>query len=221
MTRVKICGITNLEDALYAAECGADALGFIFYPKSLRFVEITRAKKIISNLPPFITTVGVFVNQDLEDVIKTVYNCKLDAVQLHGDESPDYCSKIPLSSPFNKGGVGGIKLIKAIRVRDEDSLKKMADYRVDAFLLDSHSENNYGGTGKIFNWDIAVKAKEYGRTILSGGLTPDNIKEAIEKVKPYGVDVSSGVEEKAGKKDRKKVREFISVVRGFSLAMKR
>lgn len=202
-----------MEDALYAAECGADALGFIFYPKSPRFVEITRAKKIISNLPPFITTVGVFVNQDLEDVIKTVYNCKLDAVQLHGDESPDYCSKIPLSSPFNKGGVGGIKVIKAIRVRDEDSLRKMADYRVDAFLLDSYSENNYGGTGKIFNWNLAIKAKEYGRIILSGGLTPDNIKEAIEKVKPYGVDVSSGVEEKAGKKDKEKVREFIESVK--------
>lgn len=202
-----------MEDALYAAECGADALGFIFYPKSPRFVEITRAKKIISNLPPFITTVGVFVNQDLEDVIKTVYDCKLDAVQLHGDESPDYCSKIPLSSPFNKEGVGGIKLIKAIRVRDEDSLRKMADYRVDAFLLDSYSENNYGGTGKIFNWNLAIKAKEYGRIILSGGLTPDNIKEAIEKVKPYGVDVSSGVEEREDKKNKEKVREFIESVK--------
>ena|SRR3989338_1728644 len=215
MTQVKICGITNLEDAIYAADCGADVLGFIFYPKSPRFIEKTKTKEIISKLPPFITTVGVFVNHKIDDVINTVRECNLNIVQLHGDESPDYCSKIPLSSPFNKGGVGGIKVIKAIRVRDEDSLKKMADCRVDAFLLDSHSENSYGGTGKIFSWDLAIKAKGYGRIILSGGLTPDNVKEAIEKVKPYGVDVSSGVEEKAGKKDEEKVREFIKRVRSL------
>jgi len=111
-----------------------------------------------------------------------------------------------------------VKAIKAIRVKDEDSLKKMAEYKTSAFLLDAYSEYSYGGTGKIFNWNLAIKAKGYGRIILSGGLTPDNVREAIEKVKPYGVDVSSGVEEREGKKDRERVREFIKVVRGFSLS---
>jgi phosphoribosylanthranilate isomerase len=217
MTKVKICGVTNLEDAVYAAECGADAIGFIFYQKSPRFIERKTAKEIIRNLPPFITPVGVFVNHDIEDVIKTVHECRLNTAQLHGDESSDYCSKIPLSSPFSKGGVGGIKVIKAIRVESENSLKKMTGYGVSAFLLDSYSENSYGGTGKTFNWELALKAKEYGRIILSGGLTKDNIKDAIEKVRPYGVDVSSGVEEMVGKKDKEKVREFIKRVKGYGL----
>ncbi|MBI3599240.1 MAG: phosphoribosylanthranilate isomerase [Nitrospinae bacterium] len=217
MTKVKICGITNLEDAVYAAECGADAVGFIFYQKSPRFIERKTAKEIIRNLPPFITTVGVFVNHDIEDVIKTAQDCRLNAVQLHGDESPDYCSKIPLLSPFTKGGVRGIKIIKAIRVESKDSFKKMTGYGVSAFLLDSYSENSYGGTGKTFNWNLAIKAKEYGRIILSGGLTKDNVKDAIEKVEPYGVDVSSGVEESIGKKDREKVRAFIKRVKEYEL----
>ena len=213
MIKVKICGITNLEDALYAADCGADALGFIFYPKSPRFVEITRAREIISKLPPFITTVGVFVNQSIENIVNTVHECNINIVQLHGDETPDYCSKILLLSPFNKGGLGGIKLIKAIRVKNEDTLKQIAGYKASTFLLDAYSEDSYGGTGKIFNWDLAINAKGYGRIILSGGLTHDNVREAIEKVKPYGVDVSSGVEEREGKKDKEKVREFIKKVK--------
>lgn len=203
MIKVKICGITNLEDALYAAACGADALGFIFYPKSPRFVEITKAKEIISKLPPFITTVGVFVNQSIEAIVNTVRECNTNIVQLHGDETPDYCSKLP------------VKAIKAIRVKDEDSLKKVAEYKTTSFLLDAYSEDSYGGTGKIFNWNLAIKAKGYGRIILSGGLTPDNVREAIEKVKPYGVDASSGVEEREGKKGKEKVREFIKRVRSL------
>ncbi len=201
MVKVKICGITNLEDALYAAECGADALGFIFYPKSPRFIEKTKAKEIISKLPPFITTVGVFVNESMENIVNTIHECNINIVQLHGDETPDYCSKVPM------------KAIKAIRVKDEDSLKQIAEYKTSTFLLDTYSENSYGGTGKIFNWNLAIKAKGYGRIILSGGLTPDNVNEAIERVKPYGVDVSSGVEEREGKKDKIKVREFIKRVR--------
>ncbi|MBI3583733.1 MAG: phosphoribosylanthranilate isomerase [Nitrospinae bacterium] len=201
MIKVKICGITNLEDALYAADCGADALGFIFYPKSPRFVEITRAEEIISKLSPFITTVGVFVNQSIENIVNIVHECNINIVQLHGDETPDYCSKLPM------------KAIKAIRVKNEDSLKQIAGYKTSTFLLDAYSENSYGGTGKIFNWDLAIKAKGYGRIILSGGLTHDNVREAIEKVKPYGVDVSSGVEEKEGKKGKEKVREFIKRVK--------
>jgi phosphoribosylanthranilate isomerase len=205
MVRVKICGITNLDDALYAADCGADAVGFIFYPKSPRFVEIAKAKDIISKLPPFITTVGVFVNQSINDVANIVSRCNINVVQLHGDETPEYCSKI------------SVKKIKAIRIKDEDSIKDITNYKVDTFLLDTHSENSYGGTGKVFNWDLAIKAKGYGKIVLSGGLTPDNVKEAIEKVKPYGVDISSGVEERKGKKDREKVKEFIKRVRSLEI----
>lgn len=201
MTKVKICGITNLDDAIYAAECGADALGFIFYPKSPRFIEITKAKEIISKLPPFITTVGVFVNESIEDIVNTIHECNINMVQLHGDETPNYCSKLP------------VKTIKAIRVKGEDSLKKMTEYKTSTFLLDAYSEDSYGGSGKVFNWNLAIKAKGYGRIILSGGLTPDNVREAIEKVKPYGVDVSSGVEEREGKKDRKMVKEFIRIIK--------
>ncbi len=201
MVKVKICGITNLEDALYAADCGADALGFIFYPKSPRFVEITRAKEIISKLPPFITNVGVFVNESIENIVNIVHECNINIVQLHGDETPEYCSKVPM------------KVIKAIRIKDEDSLKQIAEYKTSTFLLDAYSEDSYGGTGKIFNWNLAIKAKGYGRIILSGGLTHDNVREAIEKFKPYGVDVSSGVEEREGKKDKEKVKEFIKRVR--------
>ncbi len=217
MTKVKICGITNIGDAVYAAECGADAIGFVFYRNSPRFIERKTAKEIIRSLPPFITTVGVFVNHDIEDIIETVNDCRLNAVQLHGDEPPDYCVKIPLLSPFNKGGAGGVKIIKAIRIESEDSLEKMKDYEVSAFLLDSYSKNSYGGTGRTFNWNMAVKAKKYGRIILAGGLTADNVVEAIEKVKPYGADVSSGVEERDGKKDKEKVREFIKRVKGYGL----
>lgn len=216
MTKVKICGITNLEDAIYAAECGADAIGFIFYRKSPRFIERKTAKEIIRSLPPFITTVGVFVNHNIEDIVETVNDCNLDAVQLHGDEPPDYSAKIPLLFP-HKWGVRGIKIIKAIRVKDEDSPGKMADYNVSAFLLDGYSKTGYGGIGKVFDWSLAVKAKKYGRIILAGGLTADNVKEAIEKVSPYGVDVSSGVEEKAGKKDKEKVLEFIKTVKKYGL----
>ncbi len=201
MVKVKICGITILEDALYAADCGADALGFIFYPKSPRFVEITRAKEIISKLPPFITNVGVFVNESIENIVNIVHECNINIVQLHGDETPEYCSKVPM------------KVIKAIRIKDEDSLKQIAEYKTSTFLLDAYSEDSYGGTGKIFNWNLAIKAKGYGRIILSGGLTHDNVREAIEKFKPYGVDVSSGVEEREGKKDKEKVKEFIKRVR--------
>ena len=203
MVKVKICGITNLEDALYSAECGADALGFIFYPKSPRFIEKTKAKEIISKLPPFITTVGVFVNESIENIVNTIHECNINIVQLHGDETPDYCSKLP------------VKTIKAIRVKNEDSLKQIAEYKISTLLLDAYSEDSFGGAGKIFDWDLAIKAKGYGRIILSGGLTLDNVREAIEKVKPYGVDVSSGVEEREGKKDKIKVREFIKRVRSL------
>ena len=201
MLKVKICGITNREDALWAVECGADALGFIFYKKSPRYINPENAKKIISILPPFISTVGVFVNEDYNDVRDVKLLTDLNTVQLHGDESPSYCNLI-------EG-----KLIKAIRIKNEKSIERLKKYSVDAFLLDSFDTSSFGGSGLTFDWRLAEKAKQHGRIILAGGLTPDNVEEAINKVAPFGVDVSSGVESKPGIKNKKKVKDFILKVK--------
>ncbi|HJP19444.1 MAG TPA: phosphoribosylanthranilate isomerase [Nitrospinota bacterium] len=197
MIKVKICGITNKEDALYAVECGADALGFIFYEKSPRYIAPDNAKTIIAALPPFVTTVGVFVNKDFNDIRDMALLTGITVVQLHGDESPSYCNLV-------EG-----KLIKAIRVKNDRSIEGLKKYDVDAFLLDSFDKNSFGGSGLTFDWKLAEKAKQYGKIILAGGLTPDNVEEAVKKVVPYGVDVSSGVEKKPGIKDNNKVKEFI------------
>ena len=201
MLKVKICGITNREDALWAVECGADALGFIFYKKSPRYINPENAKEIISILPPFISTVGVFVNEDYNDVRDVKLLTGLNTVQLHGDESPSYCNLI-------EG-----KLIKAIRIKNEKSIERLKKYSVDAFLLDSFDTSSFGGSGLTFDWRLAEKAKQHGRIILAGGLTPDNVEEAINKVAPFGVDVSSGVESKPGIKNKKKVKDFILKVK--------
>lgn len=197
MIKVKICGITNKEDALYAAGCGADALGFIFYEKSPRYIEPDNAKTIIAALPPFVTTVGVFVNKDFNDIRDITLLTGVTVVQLHGDESPSYCNLV-------EG-----KLIKAIRVKNDSSIEGLKKYDVDAFLLDSFDKNSFGGSGLTFDWKLAEKAKQYGKIILAGGLTPDNVEEAVKKVVPYGVDVNSGVEKKPGIKNKNKVKEFI------------
>ena len=197
MIKVKICGITNKEDALYAAGCGADALGFIFYEKSPRYIEPDNAKTIIAALPPFVTTVGVFVNKDFNDIRDITLLTGVTVVQLHGDESPSYCNLV-------EG-----KLIKAIRVKNDSSIEGLKKYDVDAFLLDSFDKNSFGGSGLTFDWKLAEKAKQYGKIILAGGLTPDNVEEAVKKVAPYGVDVNSGVEKKPGIKNKNKVKEFI------------
>jgi len=201
MLKVKICGITNREDALWAVECGADALGFIFYKKSPRYINPEHAKEIISILPPFISTVGVFVNENYNDVRDVKLLTDLNTVQLHGDESPSYCNLI-------EG-----KLIKAIRIKNEKSIERLKKYTVDAFLLDSFDTSSFGGSGLTFDWKLAKKAKQHGRIILAGGLTPDNVEEAINKVAPFGVDVSSGVESKPGIKNKKKVKDFILKVK--------
>jgi len=200
MLRIKICGITNAGDASAAVEYGADALGFVFYQKSPRNVSVETARAIIESLPPFVTTVGVFVNETVETISRIKAEAGLDIVQLHGEEPASFCTAWP-------------RVIKALRVSELSDLDALASYDASAYLLDAYSPVEYGGTGQVFNWDIAIEAKRYGRIILAGGLTPDNVAQAIELVRPYGIDVSSGVEKEKGKKDLNKLRLFIERAR--------
>ncbi len=202
-TKIKICGITNLPDAQLAVELGADALGFIFYPKSPRYVKVPVAADICNALPPFVTKVGVFVDELEYEIERALNDCLLNALQFHGEEPPGFCQKFAAKS------------IKAIRVRDEQSLRAAAEYDVDALLLDTYTESERGGTGRTFDWSLAVKARETlaPPIILSGGLTTVNVQEAIRKVRPYAVDVSSGVEREPGRKDPEKLRRFIELVK--------
>jgi len=198
MVRVKICGITSPEDALTAVEAGADALGFVFYKESPRHIFPEEAARIINLLPPFVQAVGLFVNEKPETVNQISRLCRLGLVQLHGDESPDYCSQIES------------RILKAFRVRSLTCLDPIADYRLSGCLLDAYSPSFYGGTGTSFNWEIAGEAVKRGhRIVLAGGLTPANVAEAIRQVRPYAVDVSSGVESTPGRKDADKLQEFI------------
>jgi phosphoribosylanthranilate isomerase len=200
--KVKICGITNLPDALAAAEAGADALGFVFYEASPRRVSIEAAAGLIRQLPPFVVKVGLFVNAPEELVVRAIGECGLNLLQFHGDESPDYCLQFGLMS------------MKAFRIRDAASLEALPDYHTDAWLLDAYSPDQPGGTGETFNWGLAVEAQRWGRPIfLAGGLTPDNVAEAVRRVRPYAVDVSSGVEAAPGKKDHAKVQAFIQAAK--------
>jgi len=203
MTKIKICGITNIEDALWAVELKVDALGFIF-AESPRRVEPEIVQGIIELLPPFVSSVGVFVNEDRKKVEEIAESCGLTTLQFHGQESPSYCEG------FKQ------KIVKALRIENKDILKKAAQYqdKVDAYLLDTYSPSKYGGTGKTFDWSIAKEIKKFGLPIiLSGGLSPENIKEAINEVEPYGIDVSSGVEERPGKKNMEKLINFVRIVR--------
>lgn len=194
---VKICGITNLEDAQHAVRCGADAIGFVFFEESPRFISHRRAADIAESLPEHISKIGVFVNSDLKFVRDIVKHVNLSAVQLLGNDGPDDLVNFETS------------VIKVFRVKKDFDVEVMKNYIVDAFLLDAFQQGSFGGTGKTFDWNLAVKAKEYGRIILSGGLTPENVEDAVRFVRPYGVDVSSGVESAPGKKSPAKVREFI------------
>jgi phosphoribosylanthranilate isomerase len=203
MVRVKICGITNIEDALLAADAGADAIGLVFYDKSPRVVTSAQAAAIVRVLPPFVQAVGLFVDTAIDVVNATAESCGLDIVQFHGDESPEDCALVMR------------RVIKAFRVRDRVSLVPMKDYRVSGFLLDAWSPDAHGGTGMTFNWELARDAGGYGPVILAGGLTPDNVAEAVRTVAPYGVDVSSGVEAAPGRKDPEKVRAFIGRAKGL------
>jgi phosphoribosylanthranilate isomerase len=201
MVRIKICGITNVEDALSAIHFGADAIGFVFHQKSPRAVDPETAGTIISEIPPLVTTVGVFVDEDKKRIEQIAGDIGLDVVQLHGSEPPEACFM-------------SLRVIKAIRVSELSDLESLKSYKVSAFLLDTFSPCSAGGTGQTFNWDIAVEAKNLGRIILAGGLTSDNVEEAIRRVQPYGIDVSTGVEGgEKGRKDREKLKLFINAAR--------
>jgi len=202
MVKVKVCGITNLDDALVAVAAGADALGFVFYDKSPRFINPVKAAEIILRLPPFVQTVGLFVNEETEQINWTVDYCGIDVVQLHGNETPDDCLEVKR------------RVIKAFRIQNNISIDPLNKYQVSGYLLDAWSPDAYGGTGRTFNWELAEAAKQYGPVILAGGLIPENVAEAIKVVNPYAVDVSSGVESSLGKKDPQKVRAFIRVAKG-------
>ena len=203
--RAKICGITNWEDARGAVELGADALGFVFYPESPRYVSPSRVRDIVAKLPPFVAPVGVFVDEIEQRVEDILAETGIQVIQLHGDEPPHYCEGFDA------------KVVKAFRVQEDFDPVQLGAYTVDAYLLDAYDERRMGGTGRTFNWDLALPAKGYGKIILSGGLNPDNVERAIESVRPYAVDVSSGVEREPGRKDPEKLRAFMLAVRGVSL----
>ena len=198
--RIKICGITNSEDALMAADLGADALGFIFAKESRRTIMPDDARKIIDSLPPFVVPVGVFVDSLAEEILSTIPQTGIQCVQLHGNESPEEYAEIK------------VPIIKAFRVKTNFQANALLQFPAAAYLLDSFVDEVVGGTGKTFDWNAAVAAKACGRIILAGGLTPDNIADAITQVQPYGVDVSSGVESAPGKKDKRKLQQLFAAI---------
>ncbi len=201
--RVKICGTTSLKDALLSVESGADAVGFIFYKESPRNISQKDVKEIVAQLPPFVESIGVFVNETSDKINRIAEQCRLTAVQLHGEESPAFCRRIKR------------RVVKAVRVKDAESLKGMSDFDVSGFLLDAYNEESRGGTGRVFDWNLALRAKKQGPVIIAGGLNPYNVYTAIHRVKPYGVDVCSGVEKSPGVKDPEKISEFIKAVHKF------
>jgi phosphoribosylanthranilate isomerase len=204
MVRVKICGITNAADALAAVDAGANLLGFNFYEKSPRFVTETEAAKTRAQLPKKVEAVGIFVNAPSIEVAALCKSLRLDAAQLHGDESPEAVSELAPSVP----------VIKAFRVEPDFPLKTLDEYSAAfAFLFDAAHTGQYGGTGRTTDWDAARRAAKDHRIILAGGLKVENVAAAVRIVRPYGIDVASGVESKPGKKDHGRLREFIQEVR--------
>ena len=238
MTKVKICGITNLRDALFAVEAGADALGFVFYAPSSRYITPDRAREIILRLPPFVAKVGVFVTGSLvremaggpegrmvewsdegryDDLTKDhltkdhlttrpvreiMTHCHLDYAQLHGDEPPE---QVVALAP---------RAIKAVQVRTAADVERLSTYQAAAYLLDTYHPTKMGGTGATWNWELAIEAKKYGPIIVAGGLTPENVANAIQQARPHAVDVSSGVEAAPGIKDHQMVQHFIIAAKG-------
>ena len=204
MVKVKICGITNLDDALAAVEAGADALGFNFYRPSPRFIETSTAREIVEHLPPTITAIGVFANEgDPGVVARVAAEAGVFTVQLHGDESPEYCQTFD-----------GLSVIKALRVKQDFRPEHVSAYQTDAILLDAFDRELLGGTGRVVDWTIAAQTRPLVQKLfLSGGLTPDNVVAAITAVRPFGVDACSGLESTPGLKDRKRMADFIAAVR--------
>jgi phosphoribosylanthranilate isomerase len=203
---VKICGLTNLEDTLAAIEQGADLLGFNFYPESSRFIPYERAEEIFQEIPPNIPKVGVFVNEDYQTVVDAACQLELDYLQFHGDETPEFCN--PMGHPW----------MKAFRLTDESVLETIPRYGCEWILLDAGVKGKYGGTGERADWELAKRVKNMGKKIfLAGGLTPENVQVAVATVQPFGVDVASGVESKPGKKDLRKMEEFITRAKSVPL----
>jgi phosphoribosylanthranilate isomerase len=203
MIKVKICGITNLEDAGDSVKAGCDALGFVFYKRSPRYIKPEKASKIIKELPKNVKKIGVFVNAKEKTIRYIAKLCGLDMLQFHGDESPEFCQRF-----------GNYKIIKAFRIKDKIEVKKILRYRTFAYLFDTFVPGKIGGTGRKFNWNLLRKIDKIKQQIfLSGGLNTRNTKEAIKVVHPDWVDVSSSVELRPGKKDYKKVSEFIDTVK--------
>ncbi len=212
MNKVKICGITNREDAHLAVNLGSDFLGFNFYEKSLRYVLPEKAREIIKGLPGSLIKVGVFVNERIEVILETAEKCDLSMVQLHGDETPVFCTKLAQKKQ-------DLKIIKAFRIKEEFRLENLLNFKVDYYLLDAFVSGQYGGTGKVFNWNWAMKVKETGKPLfLSGGLTLENVREAIIKVNPDVLDVASGIEISPGRKDYQKMKKFIEIVKTTNAA---
>jgi phosphoribosylanthranilate isomerase len=201
IVKIKICGITNLEDAKAAMDFGADLLGFNFYPKSPRYVAPEQAARIIAKLPGFTNVVGVFVNTSHEQIQQAIEKCQLDWVQLHGDEEPEFCRSLQCLH---------VKTIKAIRVKDRSDIERSESYFTDAVLLDAFHRNKYGGTGLSFDWNIVGHIGK--RVFLAGGINPDNAPAAIE-LGVYGIDVCSGVEAEPGKKDHEKMKKLFDSIR--------
>lgn len=206
MVKIKICGITNVADAVWAANLGVDYIGLVFAKESPRKVSLKMAREIAATLPPYIRKAGVFVNEDAAVVEKALKACGLSLLQFHGDESAEYCRRFK----------GRAQVIKAFRISGAESLQNIPPYDVDFYLLDTFVEGVPGGSGQSFNWDLAVQAKEFGRPLfLSGGLNAENVAQAIKKVEPYAVDVSSGVESSPRRKDVALMGKFVARVRAL------
>lgn len=200
--RIKICGIRTIDEARAAVDLGVDALGFNFYPGSARYIDPEAARSIIDAVNPLVSCIGVFVNEQPGRLIEIAEDVRLDGVQLHGDETPEYCL-----------GLGGIRTIKALRVGVDFDLDSICRYSVGAVLLDAARRGQFGGTGARFDWSIAVEAKRFAPIILAGGLTVENVLDAITTVRPFAIDVCSGVEAEPGRKDLSKLRRFMEAAK--------
>lgn len=203
MTKIKFCGITNKADALEAAKLNVDMLGFVFYEKSKRLVDPKVVRDIVNELPPFINRVGVFVNEKPETVRAIAEEAMLDILQFHGEETPDYCVQFKAD----------YKIIKAFRIKDAKSLKNITDYDVDMYLFDTYTNDAAGGTGKSFDWKILEGFEFLKPVVVSGGLDSGNVAKVMQKVYPFGVDVSTGIEKSPGKKDPLLMKKFVESVR--------